>query len=94
MQEIAVYLDDISQMFRSISKDEYEERLNEYSKTWDSAFHQYYMKDIDPHSFQIGRWVLQPLNLYNPYSGVTNNLSESFNRVPIMERSVIRLIIF
>jgi len=39
------------------------------------------MKEIHPNSFQIGRWVLQPLNLYNPYSGVTNNQSESFNKV-------------
>ena len=80
-QEIAVYLDDICQMFHSSTKDEYDERLEEYSKTWDSAFHQYYMKEIHPDSFQIGRWVLQPLNLYNPYSGVTNKQSESFNKV-------------
>ena len=35
----------------------------------------------NPDSFQKGRWVLQLLNLYNPYSGVTNNQSESFNKV-------------
>lgn len=81
MQEIVVYLDDICQMFHSATKDEYDDRLEEYSKTWDSAFYQYYMKEIHPGTSQIGRWVLQPLNLYNPYSGVTNNQSESFNKV-------------
>ena len=81
MQEIAVYLDDVCQMFHFATEDEYDEKLEKYSKTWDSAFHQYYMKEIHPDSFLIGRWVLQPLNLYNPYSGVTNNQSESFNKV-------------
>ena len=40
------------------------------------------MTNIDPdipHS--IGRWVLEELNIYNPYSGITNNQSESLNRV-------------
>ena len=26
-----------------------------------------------------GRWILQELGIYNPYSGITNNQSESFN---------------
>ena len=81
MQEIAIYLDDICQMFHSSIKDEYDERLEEYSKTWDSTFYHYYMKEIHPNSHHVGRWVLQPVNLYNPYSGVTNNQSESFNKV-------------
>ena len=81
MQEITLYLDDICQMFHSASKEEYEERLEKNSKTWDSTFYEYYMKEIHPDSFQIGRWVLQPLNLYKPYSGVTKNQSESFNKV-------------
>lgn len=29
----------------------------------------------------IGRWVLEELHCYNPYSGITNNMSESLNRV-------------
>ena len=29
----------------------------------------------------IGRWVLEKLHCYNPYSGVTNNISESLNKV-------------
>ena len=97
VQEIVVYLDDICQMFHSSTKDEYNERLEEYSKTWDSTFYHYYMKEIHPDSHHVGRWVLQPLSLYNPYSGVTNNQSESFNkviRVPVMERSTIGLFCF
>lgn len=30
---------------------------------------------------RIGRWVLEKLRCYNPYSSVTNNISESLNKV-------------
>ena len=40
------------------------------------------MANIDPDIPQsIGRWVLEELNIYNPYSGITNNQSERLNRV-------------
>ena len=29
----------------------------------------------------IGRWILESLRIYNPYSGITNNQSEGFNTV-------------
>ncbi len=27
----------------------------------------------------LGRFILEPLKIYHPFSGVTNNMSESFN---------------
>ncbi len=27
----------------------------------------------------LGRFILKPLKIYHPFSGVTNNMSESFN---------------
>ena len=32
-------------------------------------------------SSSIGRWILEGMGVYNPYSGVTTNQSESFNSV-------------
>ena len=29
----------------------------------------------------MGRWVLEKLGIYNPYSGITTNQSEGFNTV-------------
>lgn len=29
----------------------------------------------------LGRWILESMGVYNPYSGVTSNQSESFNAV-------------
>ena len=79
---IAVYIDDISQMFHSASKDEYKKRLVYYSKTWDPLFEQYYRKEIHPIvSHKVGRWLLESYQLYNSYCGITNNQAKSFNRV-------------
>ena len=51
-------------------------------KRWDASFEEYFVKNIHPDVPKaIGRFVLEPLGIYNPYSGVTNNQSEGFNRV-------------
>ena len=49
---------------------------------WDGEFTKYYLKDIHPHvPVHTGRWALEDLHIYNPYSGITNNQSESLNFV-------------
>jgi hypothetical protein len=30
-------------------------------------------------SRSLGKWVLEPMNVYHPFSGVTTNQSEGFN---------------
>jgi len=56
--------------------------MNERSKSWDAQFQEYFKKQIHPDvDTHIGRWVHERYNSYNPYNGVTNNQSESLNRV-------------
>ena len=44
------------------------------------AFVEYYDHHIDPEvTASAGRWILEPLGIYNGYSGVTTNQSEGFN---------------
>ena len=79
--DISVYSEDIFQLFHSQTKAEYEKKLRERQHTWDAAFEAYYMHEIHPDvPKSIGRWVLEKHHQYNPYSGVTNNQSESLNR--------------
>lgn len=48
---------------------------------WDSAFSNYYMNEIHHDICSSGgRWVIEKHNVYDPYSGVTNNQSEGHNR--------------
>jgi len=49
---------------------------------WSQAFLEYYMHEIYPDvTTCIGRWILEPLRVYNCYSGVMTNHSEGFNTV-------------
>lgn len=78
----AVYTDDVSKLFQAESEDQYEQLLDRFRQDWDSSFEQYYLKHIHPDvQNSVGRWVLENLRVYNPYSGVTNNQSEGLNRV-------------
>ena len=80
--DITIYVDDVSRLFHSPSEEVYDQQLVQCSEKWDASFEQYYWKEIHPSvPEQVGRWVLEPLHLYNPYSGITNNMSEGLNRV-------------
>ena len=49
---------------------------------WSQPFLDYYMKEIHPDvTTCIAQWLLEPLRVYNRYSGVTTNQSEGFNTV-------------
>lgn len=69
--DISVYVDDAQNLFHSQNEEEYEEKLAERRKVWDAAFEVYYIDEIHPDV-----WVLEEHNVYNPYSGITNNQSE------------------
>ena len=50
------------------------------SQKWSQAFVEYYYHHIDPEvTASAGRWILEPLGIYNGYSGVTTNQSKGFN---------------
>lgn len=87
--DISVYSEDIFQLFHSATKEEYEEKLRERQHTWDATFEAYYMQEIHLDvPTTIGRWVLEKHHQYNPYSGVTNNQSESLNRYAYTNPSI------
>ena len=81
-QDIAIYSEDVFKLFHSVSEEQYEQQLAIVSQKWDAAFEHYYRNEIHPDvPSSIGRWVLEELHIYNPYSRVTNNQSEGLNRV-------------
>ena len=79
--DIAVYKDDVYQLFQCPNFEEYQKKLDHLRQTWDAVFDNYYMKEIHGDvAKSIGRWMLEKHGVYNPYSGITNNQSESINR--------------
>ncbi len=79
--DIAVYIADIKRLFHSNNAADYDKLWKSLKVDWDASFAEYFCKEV--HNFvdkSIGRWVLEANQVYNPYSGVTNNQSEGFNR--------------
>ena len=80
-QDIEVYIAHLRKLFHKPSESEYETELNEVSKKWSAPFGDYYTQNIHSQIMFIGRWALEKMGLYNPYSGITNNQSEGLNHV-------------
>lgn len=79
--DISFYTDDVRQLLHSNCENDYKIKLEERRKVWDAAFETYYMQEIHPSVAEsFARWILEEHHVYNPYSGITNNQSESFNR--------------
>lgn len=69
--EIAIYLQDIIRLLHSDSQKHLAELSLELCEKWSKAMVDYYQSEI--------KFVVEPLGLYDPYSGVTNNVSKSMN---------------
>ena len=78
--EIPVYISHLQDLFHQPTIEDYNSKLSEYRCEWSKAFLDHYMENIHPRVLtSIGRWILEKLGVYNPYSGVTSNQAESFN---------------
>lgn len=77
-----VYISNLKELLQMQNEDDYAEKLEELSHSWSKPFLEYYQsklhQDIIKHS---AKWVLEEHKVYDPYSGVTYNMSESMNAV-------------
>ena len=80
--KVQEFISDLRELFHKPSLQNYTEAYKSLSSNWNKAVHEYYDKTIHPEiNNSIGRWVLEEQGVYNPFSGVVNNQSESFNVV-------------
>ena len=61
----------------SPTENDYRQLYGMLSQKWCLVFVEYYNHHIDPEVTAMG--ILEPLRIYNGYSGVTTNQSEGFN---------------
>lgn len=80
-EDILVYLGDIRDLFHLPTEEEYNSKLASMKQRWSAPFSDYYTNHIHPDIQSIARWAIEPLGVYHPYSGITNNQSESLNHV-------------
>ena len=75
--DVSVYLSDLRDLFHLCSREEYDYELTKMCEKWSAVFLEYYNNNISP----IARWAIEPLGVYNPFSGVTNNQAKGMNFV-------------
>ena len=71
--DVSVYLSDVRMLFHVSTREDYTKKLDEMKAKWSSPFYDYYLKNVEPDIESIARWSLEPLKVYDPFSGVTNN---------------------
>ena len=77
-----VYRDHLNDILKSETEEDFDQTIEEHSRAWSEPFLTYFntylKKSIKEHA---SAWILISLELYNPSSGITNNVAESFNKV-------------
>ena len=71
----------ITKLLKSATKEEFEERYQSFSSMWSKEFLTYFQTQKNDLITFAARFNIEPLNIYNPNSGVTNNVAESLNDV-------------
>ena len=80
--EIGVYINDVVKIMQTDSIEDMDLRFTALSSKWSQSMVSYFDENlrssIENHA---AKFILEPLGLYDPFSGVTNNASESINTV-------------
>jgi len=78
---VAFYCANLCTLSEAENDQIYHETLRKLRPQWDALFEEYYMNCLhDDILTGAGRWILEGLNIYRPFSGITNNQSESLNQ--------------
>ena len=77
-----VYSTDVVRLLQTESLESFSALETELKLNWSEAFVDHFdnhlKQDMTNHA---AKWVLQDLGVYNPYSGITNNISEGTNNI-------------
>jgi len=75
-----VYENNIRTLLQCQTELEYNKQCNKFKQTWSIPFIEYFETNLEKNLKQFSwRWVLESRDIYNPYSGITNNVRESLN---------------
>jgi hypothetical protein len=79
--DVLLYTTQLKQILKSENKELGLELANGFRVDWDREFIEYYDNNIFPNLDALGKWVLEPLGIYCPYSGVTTNACEGLKNL-------------
>lgn len=80
--EVKVYMDDLNTLLNCDSEDQFDTTLEHLTTRWTASVTDYFNKNLKKDiTLYAAKWILTPLQLYTPHSGITNNTAESMNTV-------------
>jgi len=72
----------VRRLLTAESRDRYSELQAEYADRWSPSFTEYFRDSVEAGILASAEFAIRNLDIASlPYVGVTNNVSESFNRV-------------
>ena len=78
--DISVYMSNIQHLLHCETLEIFNDLYDSLSATWSEAFVIYFEDHLKTDFINNAiHWILEDLNIYDPYSGVTNNIVESMN---------------
>ena len=80
--DIQVYTEDLDTLLQSENEADFIDASETLTAKWSEAALDYYHKTIKPDILTYsGKWLIAPHNIFDPYSGITTNISEGMNTV-------------
>ena len=80
--DVTVYTNDVLDLLKSDDRKSFDLRYENLSQKWSQAFCTYFDFELKNELLKYSvKWDLEECGMYDPYSGITNNRSESFNKV-------------
>ena len=80
-KEINCYKDHLRCIFGKESRDKSLEAINQLQEAWLDDFKKYFNDRISPSLTKVCKWAIDKITRFDPYSGITQNQSESMNKL-------------
>ena len=80
--DVIVYNNDVDSLLRADSEQDFDELFANLSEKWSTAFREHFEQNLKNELKEKAcKYLLEDLDIFDPYSGITNNISEGFNTV-------------
>ena len=80
-KEVNCYKDHLRCIFGQDSREKSLEAINQLQEAWLGDFKKYFKDRISPNLTKVCKWAIDKITRFDPYSGITQNQSESMNKL-------------
>ena len=82
MPDVQIYMQHLDEILHCDSEAQFLETSDNLIANWSEPAFDYFNSFVKPDILTYsGKWLIQPYNIFDPYSGITTNMSEGMNTV-------------